>query len=83
MCEDFAPNFGDKRTGCCITTTHRFSAGNILLKTTWLLSPPYLSLLPKLKINPEGRHSDTNEAIQAGAQAVLNILTEHGFEDKN
>jgi hypothetical protein len=22
MCEDFAQNFGDKRTGCCITTTH-------------------------------------------------------------
>jgi hypothetical protein len=32
MCEDFAPNFGNKRTGCCITTTHRltlpFSPGN-------------------------------------------------------
>jgi hypothetical protein len=23
MCEDFAPNFGDKRTGCCITIAHR------------------------------------------------------------
>jgi hypothetical protein len=23
MCEHFAPDFGDKRTGCCITTTHR------------------------------------------------------------
>jgi hypothetical protein len=22
MCEDFAPNFGDKGTGCCITTTY-------------------------------------------------------------
>jgi hypothetical protein len=21
--EDFAPNFGDKGIGCCITTTHR------------------------------------------------------------
>jgi hypothetical protein len=32
MCEDFAPNLGDKRTGCCITTTHHltlpFSPGN-------------------------------------------------------
>jgi hypothetical protein len=32
MYENFAPNFGDKRTGCCITT-HRltlpFSSGNI------------------------------------------------------
>jgi hypothetical protein len=22
MCEDFAPNFSDKKTGCFITTTH-------------------------------------------------------------
>jgi hypothetical protein len=22
MCEDFAPNFGERRTGCSITTTH-------------------------------------------------------------
>jgi hypothetical protein len=32
MCEDFAPNFSDKRAGCCITTMHRhtlpFSPGN-------------------------------------------------------
>jgi hypothetical protein len=32
MCEDFEPNVGDKRTGCCITITHRltltFSPGN-------------------------------------------------------
>jgi hypothetical protein len=30
--KDFDPNFGDKRTGCCITTTYRlrlpFSLGN-------------------------------------------------------
>jgi hypothetical protein len=33
MCEDFFSNFGDKRIGCCITTTHRltfpFSTGTI------------------------------------------------------
>jgi hypothetical protein len=32
VCEDFAPNFDDKRTGCCITAMHRltlpFSPGN-------------------------------------------------------
>jgi hypothetical protein len=42
MCEDFAPKFGDKRTGCCITTTHcfalPFSPGNFLPKATWLSS---------------------------------------------
>jgi hypothetical protein len=25
MCEDFAQNFGDERTGCCITITHRIT----------------------------------------------------------
>jgi hypothetical protein len=25
MCEDFAPNFGDKRTGCCSMTMHRLT----------------------------------------------------------
>jgi hypothetical protein len=33
VCKDFAPNFGDKRTGCCITTTHRL---------TLAFSPPAL-----------------------------------------
>jgi hypothetical protein len=23
MCKDFTPNFGDKKTGCCIMSTHR------------------------------------------------------------
>jgi hypothetical protein len=36
--EDFALNFGDKRTGCCISTMHHltliFSPGNYWLKTT-------------------------------------------------
>jgi hypothetical protein len=26
MCEDFAPNFGDKRTGCCIMTTSHLTS---------------------------------------------------------
>jgi hypothetical protein len=37
-CKDFAPNVGDKRASCCITTTHRltlpFSPGIFLLRTT-------------------------------------------------
>jgi hypothetical protein len=37
MCKDFSLKFGDKRTGCCITTTHlshiSFSPGNFLTKT--------------------------------------------------
>jgi hypothetical protein len=38
MCEDFAPNFGDKRTGLCNTTMHHltlpFSPGIFLSKAT-------------------------------------------------
>jgi hypothetical protein len=38
MCEDFAPNFGDRRTGCCITAMHHltlpFSLGYFCPKTT-------------------------------------------------
>jgi hypothetical protein len=42
LCEDFAPNVGDKRTGCYITKMHPltlpFSPGNFLEQIT-LLSP--------------------------------------------
>jgi hypothetical protein len=42
MCENLAPNFGDKGTGFCITTTYRLtlpsSLGNFWQKTTWLSS---------------------------------------------
>jgi hypothetical protein len=44
MCEDFTPNFGDKRTGCCILTMHcltlSFSPGNFWPKIVWLSPPP-------------------------------------------
>jgi hypothetical protein len=43
ICEDFSPNFGDKRTGCCITTTHSltrpFSAGNFFTKNNMAVVP--------------------------------------------
>jgi hypothetical protein len=42
ICEYFAPYFGDKRTGCCITATHRlalpFTTGKFLPRTIWLSS---------------------------------------------
>jgi hypothetical protein len=45
MCEDFASNFGDRRTGCWITTVHsltlHFSPGNCWPKTTWLSFPTH------------------------------------------
>jgi hypothetical protein len=43
ICEDFAPNFGDKKTGFCITTTYRltipFSKGNFFRKNNLTLIP--------------------------------------------
>jgi hypothetical protein len=42
ICEDFAPDFGDKRTGRCITTTQSpFSPGSFCPEATWLLSPTH------------------------------------------
>jgi hypothetical protein len=34
-----------------------------------------------LKINPKGLHFNITEAVEAESQAVLNILTEHDFQD--
>jgi hypothetical protein len=49
MCEHFALNFGNKRTHCCIMTTHHltipFSPGNFWPKTTWLSSPTHPTFL--------------------------------------
>jgi hypothetical protein len=37
-------------------------------------------MFPQFKIKLKGRHSDTIEVIEAESQAVLNTLTEHGFQ---
>jgi hypothetical protein len=44
--------------------------------------PDYFSLYPRLKIKLKVLHFDTIEVIEAESQAVLNSLTEHGFQDK-
>jgi hypothetical protein len=87
LCEDFAANFEDKRTGCRITTMHRlthpFSPRNFWPKATRLSSPhpSYLSVFPRLKIKLKCRHFDRIKVFKAESQAVLNILTEHDFQD--
>jgi hypothetical protein len=83
---DFALNLGDQRAGPCITTMQRFtltfSPGDFFYqKRHVILHPPYFSLLPSLKIKLKGCHFDTIEVIEAESQAVLNILTEHNFQD--
>jgi hypothetical protein len=47
MCEDFIPNFGDKRTHCCIPTMHYFTLP-FSQKTTWLSSPTH----PTFSVSP-------------------------------
>jgi hypothetical protein len=86
MCEDFAPNFGDKRTGCYITTTYShtsFFTREFLSKNnmTAVPHPPYFSLFSRLKIKLKDRHFDTIEVTEAKSQAVMNTLTEHDFQD--
>jgi hypothetical protein len=48
---------------------------------TVVLHQSYFSLFPRLKIKLKVRHFDTIELIDAESQAVLNTLTEHGFQD--
>jgi hypothetical protein len=79
MCEDSAPNFGDKRTVCCVTT-HRlvppFSSGNFRPRITWLSSPSHPQHSPDLASEASlPIHFDTTEVIKAEAQAVPNIFT--------
>jgi hypothetical protein len=82
----FAPNFGDKRTGVCITTMCRltlpFSPGNFFTKNnlTVIPHPSCFSFFPQLKVRLRGRHFHTFEVIEAESQAVLNILTDHDFQ---
>jgi hypothetical protein len=85
MCEDFTPNFGNKRTGCCFMTTHLltlpFSPRNFWHKITWLSSPTHPTFLcfARLKIQLKGYHLDTVEIIRAELQ-VLGTVHMHRRE---
>jgi hypothetical protein len=82
MCEDFAENFGDKRTSSCIATTHRltlpFSSGNFDQKQhEYRPLPTLLFSDSPIEDKTGDLHFDTIEVIVAESQAVLNTLTEH------
>jgi hypothetical protein len=86
MCEDFAPNFGVKGTGCCITTVHHHHTSiftrEFLTKNNVTAVPTHPTFLfPQLKIKLKGRHFDTTEVMETESQAVLNTLAEHDFQD--
>jgi hypothetical protein len=48
---------------------------------TDILHPAYFYLFPQLKMKLKGCHFDTIEVMEAESQAVLNSLTELGFQD--
>jgi hypothetical protein len=89
--KDFAQNFGDRRTGCCIMTAHHltlpFSAGNFFYQkpNDCHPHPPSSPDVPPcdffLFSQLKGCHFDTIEAIKAEFQAVLNTVTEQNFQD--
>jgi hypothetical protein len=87
MCEDFAPNFGDRNW--LLRHDNTPSHASFL---TWEFftkkqhdchAPPstYFCLFRQLKMKLKGCHFDTFEVIEADLQAVLNTLTEHDFQD--
>jgi hypothetical protein len=41
----------------------------------------YFYQFPRLRIKLKSRHFDTIKVMKADSQAVLNILTEHDFQD--
>jgi hypothetical protein len=45
------------------------------------LHPPYFFVFPRFKTKLKGRHFETAEVMEAEAQAVLNSLTGHNFQD--
>jgi hypothetical protein len=47
---------------------------------TVVTHPPYFSVSP-IEDKLKGRHFDTIGVIMAESQSVLNILTEHDFQD--
>jgi hypothetical protein len=71
MCEDFAPNFSDERTGCCITTPHRptlsFSSENDFGRSnmTVVPHPHQFPLFPPLKTKLKDLHIGIIEVMEA------------------
>jgi hypothetical protein len=85
VCEDFAPNFGDKKLIVASqqhTVLHfLFSQGIFGQNSMTVISHPPDFLFPRLKIKLKGHNFDTTEVFEAESQTVLNTLTEHDFQD--
>jgi hypothetical protein len=75
MCEEFAPNFGDKKIA--VASRHFLSHQRILTKNNMSEASHslYFSLFPRLTIKLKGSHFDTIEVIKEESQMVLNTLS--------
>jgi hypothetical protein len=77
-CEEFTPNFGDKRTGCCITKTHRLTL--LLEKDDYRPSPDLAPSDFCLQIKLNGRHFDTTDVMEAESQNTTSRMrSENGI----
>jgi hypothetical protein len=85
MYEDFAQNFGDKKTGWDNAPSHTslFTREFFLLKNNMtFISPPTLFACPgALQLFSLSLHFETIEMIEVQSQVVPNTLTEHDFQD--
>jgi hypothetical protein len=63
--KDFGPNFGDRGTGCCITTKHRVAL-LFLPENFYVVSHPSYFFCFPIK--------DKAEVMEAESQAVLNTI---------
>jgi hypothetical protein len=84
ICEDFAPNFGDKKNRLLQQDNAQshtsFFARTFLSKTNMTVVPIHRAVLFfRMKIQLKGRHFDTIQVIEAESHAVLNTLIAHDF----
>jgi hypothetical protein len=87
-CEDFSTNFGDNRTGYCITKTLCFSPGNFFTKNKITVAPyaHYSHELAPCELSVsllETAIFAQTEVMEEESGAVLSILTltEHDFQE--
>jgi hypothetical protein len=86
MCEDFTPNFTDKRTGCCIMTTRHLTSPfhqRIFDQKQHDSHPSPILLFSVSPIEDkiERPPFETIKVIMAESQVVAKALTEHDFQD--
>jgi hypothetical protein len=81
VCEDFAPNFGNKDNKDNAPFHTSFSPRIFLPNATRLSSPIQPNFMfSRLKIKLKYRHFYSIEVIEAELLSMLNTLTKHDFQ---